>query len=232
MNIDAFAGRAQAYTNARPGYPPEAIDYICNLMPQNATIADVGAGTGKFTELIAAHGYETYAVEPSREMREQLVVTLSPFNNAKIINGTAENTTLSSNSIDVVTCAQTLNRVDVDKFATECRRIGKASFLVISLFNYERGNTHSISRYKKSTGSFFQNPIVREFSNSIYFSLERWMQYHHSMEGVPQEADVGYEDYFATQKELFDHNSEDGLLLVDFVTNVTLERGVGAQFKH
>jgi len=30
-NIDAFTGRAQAYSIARPGYPKEAIEYICSL---------------------------------------------------------------------------------------------------------------------------------------------------------------------------------------------------------
>ena len=31
MSIEAFTGRAQAYTKARPGYPGEAIKYIQEL---------------------------------------------------------------------------------------------------------------------------------------------------------------------------------------------------------
>ena len=53
MNTEAFTGKAQAYTNARPGYPDEATEYICSLVKPDAVFADVGAGTGKFTSLIA-----------------------------------------------------------------------------------------------------------------------------------------------------------------------------------
>ena len=92
MNTDAFTNRAQAYTKARPGYPDEAIEYIRTLVPQRAIFADVGAGTGKFTELIARHGYEVFAVEPNADMLEQLAITLAPFPNTKIFDGTAEAT--------------------------------------------------------------------------------------------------------------------------------------------
>ena len=105
MNNEAFTGRAQAYTIARPGYPDEAIRYIRSLVPTDALFADIGAGTGKFTELIAMHGYSIFAVEPNDDMRAELVKTLAPFPNATIVEGTAENTTLSENSVDVITNA-------------------------------------------------------------------------------------------------------------------------------
>jgi 16S rRNA A1518/A1519 N6-dimethyltransferase RsmA/KsgA/DIM1 with predicted DNA glycosylase/AP lyase activity len=92
MNTENFSGKAQAYAAARPGYPDEAIEYIRSLVRQDAVFADVGAGTGKFTELIARHGYEVFAVEPNDDMRKQLEITLKPYINVKIINGAAEKT--------------------------------------------------------------------------------------------------------------------------------------------
>jgi len=115
-NIEAFTGRAQAYSIARPGYPKEAIEYICSLVPTDSVFADIGAGTGKFTELLAKHRYSIFAVEPNDDMRAELVKTLASFPNATIVNGSAEATTLSEKSVYVITNAQTLNRVDIDLF--------------------------------------------------------------------------------------------------------------------
>jgi len=224
MSLEAFTGRAQAYTKSRPSYPVEAINYICKIMPQNAIIADIGAGTGKFTELLARHNYELYAIEPNADMREQLTITLAAFPNAKIINATAETTTLANQSIDVITCAQALNRVDINRFHAECCRIGRANPLVISLYNYEQGKTHSVLRYDKSTNAFYQNPSMREFPNPIYYTRDRWLQYHLSMEGVPQESDAEHEAYFAELNEIFNHGNENGVLRLDFVTIVYAEQ--------
>lgn len=33
MNIEIFAGKAEAYAKARPGYPDAAFDYINSLVP-------------------------------------------------------------------------------------------------------------------------------------------------------------------------------------------------------
>lgn len=98
-NTDLFTGKAEVYASARPSYPDAALDYIASLVPQGAAVADIGAGTGKFTALLARHGYEMFAVEPNADMRKLLAVTLAPFTNAKIIDGTAEATTLPDHSV-------------------------------------------------------------------------------------------------------------------------------------
>ena len=64
MNIEAFTGRAEAYAKAHPGYSDEAIEYIIHkLVVPDAIIADIGAGTGIFTSLLARYGYDTYTAE-------------------------------------------------------------------------------------------------------------------------------------------------------------------------
>ncbi|MCL2608557.1 MAG: class I SAM-dependent methyltransferase [Treponema sp.] len=79
MNTELFTGRAEAYEHGRPGYPVSVLDYIKNLVPQNAVIAEVGAGTGKFTELLAKGGFTLYAIEPNADMRKFLVTVLAPY---------------------------------------------------------------------------------------------------------------------------------------------------------
>ena len=66
-------------------------------------------------------------------MREQLTVMLATFPKAKIVDGTAEATTLADHSVDVITCAQAIGWFDLEAFRIECSRIGKPGAIVISL---------------------------------------------------------------------------------------------------
>jgi ribosomal protein S18 acetylase RimI-like enzyme/ubiquinone/menaquinone biosynthesis C-methylase UbiE len=222
MGSEAFTGRAQAYTKARPGYPFEAVEYIRNLASPDAVFADIGAGTGKFTELLAQYGNDLYAVEPNADMLEQLKIVLSPFPNVKIINGSAEATNLSNRSVDVIINAQSLNRFDIKAFRDECLRIGKPNPIIVTLYNDEP--PYCSSRYKKSTGALYNNPVVREFPNPHFFTRDKWLLYFSSMEGVPQKSDAGYEAYTTELNDKFDRESVDGVLQLNLVTVVYSER--------
>ena len=225
LNGENFTDRAQAYAKTRPGYPEEAIEYINSLVPPDAVFADIGAGTGKFTELLARHGNKVFAVEPNADMREQLKITLAPFSNTIIVDGSAEATTLAGNSIDFIVSAQALNWFDLAAFKTECQRIGKNDYTVITLFNNKPDDVHSISRYQKSTEAFYKNPVIREFPNPIYFTRDNWLLYLSSMAGVPQKNAPGYKAYVAEMNEVFDRESTDGILRLDLVTKVYSEKG-------
>ena len=222
MNTEAFTGRAQAYAKARPGYPDEAMEYIRTLVPPNAVFADIGAGTGKFTELLSRYGNEIFAVEPNDDMRKQLVITLAPFPNTKILDGTAEATKLTDKSVDVITCAQALNKFDIKSFRTECERISKSDPFIITLFNYQQGEGYA--NYQKSTGALYRNPIIREFPNPVYFTRDKWVLFHSSMSGVPMKTDAGHEAYMAKFLEIFDRDNVDGILRYDLITRVYSEK--------
>ena len=222
MNTEAFTGRAQAYTIARPGYPETAIEYIRSLAPPDAVFADIGAGTGKFTELLARHGYKIFAVEPNADMREQLAITLAPFPRAKIVEGSAEATALPDRCADAIANAQALNRFDTEAFRSECRRIGRDNPVVITVYNDDE--TKNSARYKKSTGALYRNPAIREFPNPVYYTREKWLLYYASMEGVPTESDPGYREYFAEMNGKFDRENADGILCENLITVVYCER--------
>ena len=223
MNTEKFTGKAQAYANARPGYPNEAMEYIKTFAPAGTVSADIGAGTGKFTELLARNGYEIYAVEPNADMREQLSVTLASYPNTKIVDGTAEATTLPDNNIDVITCAQALHWFDPDVFRAECRRIGKSDVLVIAIYNNTPGGS-SITHSKQSTDVFFKSPTVREFPNPMFYTRESWLQYMTSHSHDPLPSDPGYDAHIAEMNAVFDRENVDGLLRRDVVTKIYSER--------
>ena len=72
-----FASSA-AYDAHRPTYSAEAVEQLLSRLEisgvKNASLLDLAAGTGKFTEILAARpeSYKIIAVEPHNGMREEL----------------------------------------------------------------------------------------------------------------------------------------------------------------
>ena len=223
MNIDNFTGRAEAYAIGRPGYPKAAIKYICSLVPQDAVFADIGAGTGKFTVTLAERGYSVFAVEPNADMRGQLVITLAPFPNVKIMDGTAEATTLPEHSVDVITVAHALHWFDPDAFRAECRRIIKPDGLIIVIYNLmpDGGKIHFS---QQAVDAFFTKPTILDFPNPMDYTRDSWLAYIASQDNNPLPTDPGYDEHIAAVNEIFDRDSADGLLRCHRVTKVYSER--------
>lgn len=86
---------ASAYDAYRPTYPAEAVERLlqgCGMAGvKGAKIADLAAGTGKFTEILARRPeeYDIVAIEPHDAMREELQKKALP--RVKVVKGTADN---------------------------------------------------------------------------------------------------------------------------------------------
>ncbi|WP_277031965.1 class I SAM-dependent methyltransferase [Actinacidiphila oryziradicis] len=96
---------AGVYERSRPSYPMAALAELADALPLQAgrTVVDLGAGTGKFTRLLALTGAEVTAVEPVVEMRERLAELLPAIS---VTAGTAEATGLPDGCADAVVAAQ------------------------------------------------------------------------------------------------------------------------------
>lgn len=225
MNIigtEVFSGKAQAYAKARPGYPDAAMEHICALVPAGAVFADVGAGTGKFTVLLARYTPAVFAVEPNADMRGELAAATAACPNVTIVGGAAEATTLPDSSVDVVICAQALHWFDADAFRAECRRIGRPGGIAVAVYNNMPGG--SINNCNSATTAFFANPAVAQFPNPIVFTRESWLTYMTSHSRDPLPDDPGYAAHIDKASAIFDRESADGLLRHDAVTKVYSER--------
>jgi ubiquinone/menaquinone biosynthesis C-methylase UbiE len=67
-------------------------------LPVGSLVADIGAGTGNYTNGLAGYGYKMKAIEPSGEMRNQALFS----ENVEYIAGSAESIPLADNSVDGV----------------------------------------------------------------------------------------------------------------------------------
>lgn len=99
-----FAGAADAYGRGRPSYPAAAVDQLCRGLgiQDGAAVADLGAGTGALTRLLADRGIVVTAVEPVAEMR----AALDGIHGVSPVDGTAEHTGLPAGSMRAAVAGQ------------------------------------------------------------------------------------------------------------------------------
>lgn len=102
-----FSDRVDKYIKYRPGYPVALVDLLeCAGLQRDATIADVGSGTGKLTEVFLERGYRVFAVEPNREMRLAAEAALHSQPRFVSVDGRAEATGLPDARVDWITVGQ------------------------------------------------------------------------------------------------------------------------------
>ena len=113
---------AADYERVRPSYPTRALAVLADALDLKAgqRVADLGAGTGKFTRLLALTGAKVVAVEPVAAMRERLTEVLPQV---ATVAGIAEATGLPDASVDAVVAAQAWHWFDGPAALTEIERV-------------------------------------------------------------------------------------------------------------
>ncbi|WP_102223528.1 class I SAM-dependent methyltransferase [Acidimangrovimonas sediminis] len=117
-----YAAASDTYARGRPGYPPELEAWLLGRMAlgPGMRVVELGAGTGKFTRLLAGTGAEVTAVEPVAEMRDTLAAALP---GVTVQGGTADETGLARGAADVVICAQAFHWFATTEALDEIARI-------------------------------------------------------------------------------------------------------------
>ncbi len=130
-----FADRASDYAKARPSYPPEIVDAVLGGLAESSsrTIADVGAGTGVFSRLLADRGASVIAIEPNAAMRAAAVAHV----NIEWRDGTGESTGLPDQSVDLITVAQAFHWMRPDDALREFHRALKPAGRLAHVWNIQ-----------------------------------------------------------------------------------------------
>ncbi|MBW4559585.1 MAG: class I SAM-dependent methyltransferase [Mojavia pulchra JT2-VF2] len=153
--LNRFSDRAEDYVKYRPSYPADAIDIILKGLNTNSQIvaADIGAGTGISSRLLAERGVNVIAIEPNAAMRE----ASEPHPLVEFRDGTAEITNLPEKSVDLVTCFQAFHWFNPQPTLSEFHRILKPSGRLAVVWNNRDNEDALTSEYSR---------LVREASNN------------------------------------------------------------------
>jgi SAM-dependent methyltransferase len=133
---ERFSAAADLYHRYRPSYPDALFGWIeqtTGLRPP-ARVADVGCGTGISSRLLAARGFEVIGVDPN----EAMLAHARAAGGARYCQGSASETGLANESIDLVTVAQAFHWFDVPVALAEFRRVLRSPGWCAAFWNLRR----------------------------------------------------------------------------------------------
>ena len=143
-----FSSRVENYIKYRPNYPSKIIDFFIDnkLLSKKSVVADIGSGTGILSELFLKNGNKVYGVEPNNEMRKAAEIFLQKYPNFISIDGSAEETRLQEESVDLITAGQAFHWFNTKEAKKEFKRILKSDGSVTLIWN----NRRLAKRYRDS----------------------------------------------------------------------------------
>ncbi len=151
-----FSTLADDYALYRPGYSEHAVDRLIGATGVDGgalAFADIGAGTGIWTRMLAGKTIRGTAVEPCDEMRAKGEDLSASVENVAWIKGSAEDTGLADESCHLVTMASAFHWADFEKATDEFKRVLKPGGVFGALWN---------------TRKIDESPLFTEIEETLY----------------------------------------------------------------
>jgi ubiquinone/menaquinone biosynthesis C-methylase UbiE len=136
---DAFGNSAREYELGRPRWPAELIDRVAGELElgPDATVLDLGAGTGKLTRDLVPPFARVIAVEPDDAMRAVLEEVVPE---AEALAGSAEAIPLPDESVDAVFTAEAFHWYASDETVREIARVLRPRGGLVIFWNLDFGD--------------------------------------------------------------------------------------------
>jgi len=203
-------------------------------------IADIGSGTGISSELFLKNDNRVFAIEPNNEMRTAAESIYADNSNFISINGTAKNTNLEQESIDLIFCGQSFHWFEKQAAKSEFNRILKPDGSVTFAWNqrddssdfhqaYEQILQENIPEYRNNTHrnpneeikAFFAPKKMQKLylTNSQTFDLEGLKGRLKSSSYCPKSG-IEYENLMQKIEKLFHKFATNGTIQFDYITNI------------
>lgn len=251
---ERFSDRVDNYKKYRPTYPDSLLDFLqakCGLT-SDATVADIGSGTGILTELLLKKGWTVYAIEPNAKMRESAEAQLNDYPNFSSLNGSGEATGLPDQSVQLITVAQAFHWIDPVLARKEFDRILLPGGHIALLWNlrtldspFDKGyedikakygtDYHEIRKAHEPELTAFFAPAtmaIHYFRHSQQLDFEGLKGQVLSSSYMPQPGQKNYEEMMDALTELFEVNQRDGEVTITYDTklyinnNTSMKEGI------
>jgi SAM-dependent methyltransferase len=240
-----FSNRVTDYVRYRPGYPAEILPLLqtwTNFRPDHV-VADIGSGTGLLGKLFLDFGNRVFGVEPNTEMRAAGEEFLGAYPNFKSVVGSAEATTLPSDSVDFVAAGQAFHWFQMPAARNEFHRILKSGGRVLVIWNerlldetaflreYEALLNRFGTDYAKVNESYPRAEQMLEFFGANEFtshSLPNFQEFDfdglsgrlRSSSYAPPPGHPQFDPMMKELRKLFDAHHQRGVVRMDYRTRV------------
>src|SRR6202521_61411 len=240
-----FSNRVADYVRYRPGYPEEILPLLkawCNFRAEH-TVADIGSGTGLLSKLFLDFGNRVLGVEPNAEMRAAGEEFLGSYPKFTSIAGSAEATTLASDSVDFVAPPQAFHWFPMPAPRGEFHRILKSGGRVLIIWNellfdetaFQREYKALLLRfgtdYARVSESYPRAEQMLEFFGANDFtshSLPHFQEFDvdglrgrlRSSSYAPPPGHPQFEPMMNELRNLFDAHHQRGVVRIDYRTRV------------
>jgi SAM-dependent methyltransferase len=129
-----FGASADAFDRGRPEYPDAVGRWLAERLKlgPGARVADLAAGTGKLTRVLAGTGAWVTAIEPVAAMREALSRSLPGL---PVVAGMAESIPFADDCLDVVAVGQAFHWFSGERAVAEIARVLHPRGALVIVFN-------------------------------------------------------------------------------------------------
>jgi len=181
---DHFSGHANVYRDARPHYPAELFAWLASQAPDDALVWDCGCGNGQASVALATHFRDVFASDPSATQ----IAAAQENPRVHYHVEPAEQTSLASASVSLVTVAQALHWFDFARFYADVRRVLKPGG-VIAAWSY---------------GDCSVTPAIDALKDRVYIDLvgAYWPAERHYVENGYADLPFPFEPIAAPQFEM------------------------------
>lgn len=180
-----YTSASDNYQRGRPEYPEALGAWLGDALGVRAgsRVVDLGAGTGKFTKLLARTGAALTAIEPVDAMRAKITDGLP---GVRALAGTAEAMPLQDGEADIVICAQAFHWFANAQALREIHRVlrpGGRLGLVWNVRDESRdwvaAITEIITPYEGDAPRYYKGTWKQPFeSQSLFGPLQRTVLPH------------------------------------------------------
>lgn len=239
---ERFTNRVGDYVRYRPDYPIAATDELSAelSLASGMTVADIGAGTGLLTLSLMRTGANVIAIDPNEDMLAAAREYLAGHDNVRIIVGSAEETSLSEQSLDAITAGQAFHWFDHARAREEFLRVLKPGGMVALVWNAKAFGTspflagyerildervpefaevrHETSGDAEIAEFYGSEPTVYSFPHEQRFNWDGVLGRAMSSSYTPKPGHSNHESFVTALRNLFHEHAEDDTIAWPYTT--------------